>query len=129
MSRDITPFPVRIPAQFKARLEQAAKAYGRSMNAEILARLEATLDIDDYFSSIQQSDQNHSNAVNWLTALQYDVAAMESDLDEARQEINQLNIAAHARELQDHLSYSTAMLEKIDSRIEYLIDQTKSRKG
>lgn len=40
MSRDIAPFGVRMPAELKETVERAAKENGRSMNAEIILRLE-----------------------------------------------------------------------------------------
>ncbi|WP_407928827.1 Arc family DNA-binding protein [Comamonas koreensis] len=39
----LTPTPVRIPADLKAPLQAAAKANDRSLNGEILARLRASL--------------------------------------------------------------------------------------
>lgn len=43
MSRDIAPFGLRMPAEMKAEIEAAAASNGRSMNAEIVARLERSL--------------------------------------------------------------------------------------
>ena len=40
----IAPFGVRMQPELKQRLEEAAKESGRSMNAEIVARLEGSLD-------------------------------------------------------------------------------------
>lgn len=40
LTRDIAPFGVRMPADLKGRVEAAAKANSRSMNAEIVATLE-----------------------------------------------------------------------------------------
>lgn len=40
MSRDITPFPVRLPPELRERLESAAREAGRSLNAEILHQLQ-----------------------------------------------------------------------------------------
>lgn len=43
MSRDIAPFGLRMPPEMKSTIEAAAQRNGRSMNAEIVARLEASL--------------------------------------------------------------------------------------
>lgn len=43
MSRDIAPLGLRMPAELKTQIEQAAKRTGRSMNAEIVARLQSSL--------------------------------------------------------------------------------------
>lgn len=42
--REIAPFGLRMSAELKARLEEVAKANGRSLNTELLARLTASLD-------------------------------------------------------------------------------------
>lgn len=43
-TREIAPFGVRMPPELKARLEAAAKVNGRSLNAELTARLEKSLE-------------------------------------------------------------------------------------
>lgn len=40
LTRDLAPFGVRMPPDLKERVESAAKANNRSMNAEIVATLE-----------------------------------------------------------------------------------------
>jgi len=44
MSREDPQMKIRMPEALKARIEQAAEAAGRSMNSEIVARLQATFD-------------------------------------------------------------------------------------
>lgn len=44
MSRDITPFGLRMPADLKARVDAAAARNGRSINAECVARLQESFD-------------------------------------------------------------------------------------
>lgn len=44
--RNINPFGLRLQPELKARLEEAAEKNKRSLNAEISARLEITIDID-----------------------------------------------------------------------------------
>lgn len=43
MSRDINPFGLRLPPALKQALEESAHEARRSLNAEIVARLEASL--------------------------------------------------------------------------------------
>lgn len=43
MSRDISPFGLRMPPELKAQIEADAARNGRSINAEIVVRLESTL--------------------------------------------------------------------------------------
>jgi hypothetical protein len=43
MTRDDPQMKLRLPAELKARVEESANAAGRSLNAEIVYRLEASL--------------------------------------------------------------------------------------
>lgn len=47
MSRDIAPFGVRMPAELKECLTKQANENKRSLNAEIVARLEVTVQQDE----------------------------------------------------------------------------------
>jgi hypothetical protein len=42
MSRDIAPFGLRMPIDLKARIDEVAQANGRSINAEVIARLQTS---------------------------------------------------------------------------------------
>lgn len=44
MIRDISPIGLRVPPELKTLIRQAASKNGRSMNSEILSRLEASFD-------------------------------------------------------------------------------------
>ncbi|WP_449043719.1 Arc family DNA-binding protein [Paracoccus versutus] len=48
LTRDLAPFGVRMPPELKARIHAAAEANNRSMNAEIIHRLQTTFEMDDY---------------------------------------------------------------------------------
>ena len=43
MSRDVNPFGVRMPPEIKAELEKLAEQNRRSLNAEIVVRLEESI--------------------------------------------------------------------------------------
>lgn len=45
MTRDIAPFGVRMPPDLKSRVEAAATNGGRSINAEIVTRLEQSFSL------------------------------------------------------------------------------------
>lgn len=61
MSRSIAPFGVRMPPELKAQIEQSAKDNGRSINAEVVHRLEEsiaseeTLELDNAPASKEQN--------------------------------------------------------------------------
>lgn len=58
----IVPFGLRMPPELKQNLEKAADATGRSLNAEIVARLEKSLEKDDELASTLE---NHSKEIKW----------------------------------------------------------------
>ena len=44
MTRDITPFGLRMPPDLKRSIDAAAKASGRSINAEVIDRLQRSFE-------------------------------------------------------------------------------------
>lgn len=53
-SRALDKFVLRFPDGMRDRIAAEAKANGRSMNAEIIARLEKTLEDDDLLAELAQ---------------------------------------------------------------------------
>lgn len=49
----ISPYPVRMPREMRDLLEESAGRGGRSLHAEIIKRLEATIAIDEYMAEIK----------------------------------------------------------------------------
>lgn len=47
-TRDIAPYGIRMPAELKEKVQERAKANGRSMNAEIVNLIEDALKKDDF---------------------------------------------------------------------------------
>lgn len=41
-NQQVNPYPIRLTKELKAKLEESAKQHGRSLNAEMLLRLEAS---------------------------------------------------------------------------------------
>ncbi|MEJ1465007.1 MAG: Arc family DNA-binding protein [Candidatus Sedimenticola sp. (ex Thyasira tokunagai)] len=56
MSRDIAPFGLRMPSELKESIEATAKANGRSMNAEIINRLEQSLAAEEKAKAFKDGD-------------------------------------------------------------------------
>jgi len=67
MSRDIQPFPVRIPHDLREHLESAAKKASRSLNSEIVLRL---------------ADSFAAEGVQMLTGLPDRIDAQIAELDQ-----------------------------------------------
>ena len=66
MARTDPQFNVRMPADLKEKIEEAAKKNGRSMNAEIVYRLQQSLVAEqeehvDGFHTIQMTMADHRN--------------------------------------------------------------------
>ncbi|MGR5390301.1 Arc family DNA-binding protein [Vibrio crassostreae] len=56
MSRDITPFGLRMQSELKEKLETIAKGNKRSLNAEITSRLESTVSqLDELFLPAEEA--------------------------------------------------------------------------
>lgn len=49
MGRDINPFGLRMPPELKKRIEKSAKTNRRSMNAELVLRLQDSVERDPMF--------------------------------------------------------------------------------
>lgn len=86
MSRDITPFALRMPPELRAKVEESAAEKGRSLNAEILARLsgsfterpitaeEATRLFGDLALEIRTIEGGLNKGFNQLAATVYGLA-------------------------------------------------------
>lgn len=75
MSRDIVPLGLRMPPDLKEQIESASKQNGRSMNAEIVARLQASFDkqgtrLEDIPASIEVSEYAEKHGISEEAALQ-----------------------------------------------------------
>lgn len=108
-----------MPAELKAMLEAAAVQNKRSTTAELVARLQETFAIDEALQSIAPGSPIEGTALFLLQ--------LDRELEEARAEVNHLNLAAHAQDMHEQLSHNNSMLEEIKSGIDYLIEQKKAR--
>lgn len=115
MSRDITPFALRMPPEMRSKVDLAAKECRRSLNAEILARLEATISIEEMLK--------HMGATTPLHEVGEMLLDLAMERSQAVDDLNQMNLEVHARELREQLSHTDLRLDKIESRIEYMIEQ------
>ncbi len=122
MSREITPFALRMPPEIRNKVDQSAKENRRSLNAEIVARLEATISIEEALSLMASGCPLHE-----VGQMLIDLAQERS---EAIDDLQQMNLEVHAKDLRNQLSYTDERLDKIESRIEYMIEQFKlTQKG
>ena len=60
MARDINPFGLRMPQDLKKRIEKSAKTNRRSINAELILRLQDSIEKDPLFiPEIHESAKNY----------------------------------------------------------------------
>ncbi len=60
MSRDISPFGLRMPHDLRAALERSAKDAGRSLNMEIVKRLEESVQSERRLSLLAKESPLHA---------------------------------------------------------------------
>ncbi|WP_159672380.1 Arc family DNA-binding protein [Andreprevotia sp. IGB-42] len=70
MSREDPQYKLRVPPELREQIEHAAKINGRSMNAEVVARLQST------FNAGVVSTGQDSRCLEEISALRADLAAL-----------------------------------------------------
>lgn len=63
MAREDPQFRIRLPAELKARVEEEAVRAGRSLNAEIVHRLKATLNEAEYIWRCERAEQAQAELI------------------------------------------------------------------
>jgi len=81
---------LRIPEPMRDALERAADENGRSLTAEVLARIESTFPADEvWLSRVQKSPRIQKGKK--LIALQVAIEAVQSELDTLKKSIEALD--------------------------------------
>ncbi|PWC10701.1 hypothetical protein B4923_16185 [Brenneria roseae subsp. americana] len=93
MSR-ITPYPLRMPAEMREKLESEAKESGRSLQQEVMKRLEVSLALDEITEV----------AVDYLPTLVEDLQAGVEKVKSLKSENEELN--KKLKNLQSEISAS-----------------------
>lgn len=68
MSREDPQFKLRWPVELKDKVSESAKAYGRSMNADIVARLEQSFALESDFSPLNMPPHVLANRLKEIAA-------------------------------------------------------------
>lgn len=118
MSREDPQMKIRLPADLKDQIEAAAKVAGRSMNAEIVARLEESL------TRQQTSNGIPTEIAAYLAALQNRSLMLDMRADMLKMRLDSIGarvIALAKRTVSvDTSELSDAELERMESEIEEL---------
>lgn len=121
MSRSHPQVNFRIPPELKEKLEAAAMENKRSVTAELVARLEDTFLIEEAIQTIAPGMP--------LSEAGQLIVDLNEEREAAATELQELAMAAHTKQLNEYFSYSEARLDKIESRIEYMIEQFRLAQG
>lgn len=113
MSREDPQMKIRLPADLKDQIEAAAKESGRSMNAEIVARLQESL------APIANIFINDVNGVTALASTKSKLTQLAGDLNSLQDQRNTLAVLLHAVKSSDGKAEE---IEKITEEIA-LVDQ------
>lgn len=83
---DIPPFGLRLQPDLKRKLEDAAKASGRSLNAEIASRLEGTFAAEDPYrqelDSLGDSIRLHDQIISDVNEMAWSLLARLEKVEE-----------------------------------------------
>lgn len=114
MSRENPQAKIRFPEELKAAIDAAAIANKRSINAEVIDRLQATFDIDEAMQ-IGHRGANYSHAAGALQQLEQDLSEMQEELESMTQsgyadEMHKLLKSIQVRQEEDRLLLSAIAL-------------------
>lgn len=87
----IPPFGVRMPQELKVKIEEAAKRSGRSINAEIVYRLQKSIDADEALTEMINKSVYSSNAKSdWGDVIEK-INSLKTDLN------NVIKVFSHSK--------------------------------
>ncbi|KAA1182110.1 Arc family DNA-binding protein [Rhizobium tropici] len=111
MAREDPQLKLRLTEELKALVTNAAKANGRSVNAEIVSRLESSFSNEDEIAYLRDKDRENETIINRLTGMVQDLTAAakkEREDEKENEEVRQ-----YMREVEERISN----LEKALSRV------------
>lgn len=115
MSREDPQMKIRLPADLKDQIETASKNSGRSMNAEIVARLQ------DSFNPLPNIFINDGNGMTALVSSKSKLTQLAGDLNSLQDQRNTLAVLLHAAKSsgrsQDEIIKITGEMDVIDKDI------------
>ncbi|SFC84748.1 Arc-like DNA binding domain-containing protein [Pseudomonas citronellolis] len=113
MSRIDPQFNLRIPADLKSRVEEAAKLNKRSATAEIIARLEETFEIEGTFERIAPGA-----SISGTAGLLED---MHNQLEQREDEARFDAMAANAESIESHIKSTDRRMTAIEKSLEKVL--------
>lgn len=110
----------RMPMPVYEKLKAAADRNGCSVNAELVARLDASFDLDEAIMAIIEHSPPFPGGPS--TSGSHLLLDIYGQLDEALNELHGLQTEASAGAMQEHISYNTSRLEAIESQLTLLAE-------
>ena len=107
----ITPYPLRIPPEMRDKLESAAKAGNRSLHAEIIMRLEFTINNPSYLGQSRATGSFRDDLIDIRKLLAPQLHKIAEELN-TRERERQLNFLL---EIKKQLSPLTELRDKVKS--------------
>ncbi|MCO5058611.1 MAG: Arc family DNA-binding protein [Rhizobiaceae bacterium] len=103
LAKDLEKYVIRLPDGMRARLQSAADDNGHSLNAEIVARIDAADDVRSVKADFELAKERISQLQNLAEDRRKMVAMMESALASAE---------AREKAMQSQIERLTTLLEK-----------------
>lgn len=88
-----------MPASLKHELEREAKSNGRSLTAELVARLETTFWLDEEISTRTDGGMDHSSIMGWVANVERLNLELQEKLGNRRELPIELDEAAFAQQM------------------------------
>lgn len=107
-----TRITLRIPKDLHARLATSAEDTSKSMNAEIVARLEYTMLLDSEMAARTSGDFDYSDTLSWLAGSESEADAFLKERNELERNPTVLDAADIAEQVERRLHGSD--LEKLN---------------
>lgn len=136
MSRDINPFGLRMPVDLRSALEAAAKEGGRSLNAEIVWRLQCSFDPGTETRMLETRIRERESltmkkrslaAESFLLKTQPDASENGVELAERTAAITARNSAQIAR-IDDHYFRISQEIDSLMEELAQRLQTTRPRK-
>ncbi|SPZ52582.1 Arc-like DNA binding domain [Serratia quinivorans] len=125
MTKQYSPYPFRMPAEMRADIESKAKAAGRSLQQEMLKRIELSMELENLFRTVGVDSLYSIIATNWRVSHTAEIKCIELEAEiEKLKENNRLlakssNVSDDVKFMNIRRNLETALsaLEKISHEL------------
>lgn len=131
MSREDPQMKIRLPADLKEEIEAAAKQSGRSMNAEIVARLEGSFGLKPDISKLHPVEAVYKahQLRQSISSLQTEIASLSTQKATLQNILGNTHLVAKLVKTDEALHASALEVENLDGLIRNLGEEIAIRMG